>query len=288
MRGANGHCVMCKPANLMYRKRYREAGYVYVASTEERDDIVKVGYCTHTKKREQSLNNTRYGGYTGWKIIASREALEKGVLENAIHHKLKPFAFETTYFHDNQKQTASELFSVDSGYAISVLKDIDTDLSSSSAAAKSNKKLKQPHSSQQHHRKERAEQSESPASHYSELHEKPKQNPHALQIKSIREIDGRKRKETRAERRDRKSQQLLKTNKNRQRTASFYETTECYHHSKPVSKASLRPHQSDEFDYQNSKGEDDHTGLRWYHWFLIVFVMKCLFVLIHFGHLVFE
>lgn len=287
MRGANGHCVMCKPANLMYRKRYREAGYVYVAATEERDDIVKVGYCTHTKMREQSLNNTRYGGYTGWKIIDSREALEKGVLENAIHQKLKPYAFETSYFHDNQQQTASELFCVDSGYAISVLRDIDTDLSSS-PAAKSHKTAEQSCSSQQHHRKEKLEQSVSPAGHYSEPHEKSKQTPPALPIMSIRKIGVRKRKETRTERRDRKSQQSLKTNNNMQQEAAFNGATEHYHQSKPVSTASLRPNQNYKLDYQNSRDEDDHEGLHWYHWFLIVFLMKFLFILIHFGHLKLE
>ena len=125
MRAANGHCVMCKPANLMYRKRFRESGYVYIATTKERNDLIKVGYCQNIEERESSLNIDCYGGYSDWSINSFRKSEEKGVLEHAMHKALQKYSFSTTYFHDGQEQTATELFRHDLGTAIALLKTIE-------------------------------------------------------------------------------------------------------------------------------------------------------------------
>ena len=124
MRGANGHCVMCKPANLNFRKRFRQEGYVYVAATPARRDIVKIGYTNNVKDRQKSLNTDKYAGYTGWKIHASRLVNEKGVIEHAAHDALKKFAFSTSYFKEGKAQTASELFKYSLKDAISLLDTI--------------------------------------------------------------------------------------------------------------------------------------------------------------------
>ena len=143
MRGANGHCVMCKPANLNYRKRFREAGYVYVATTEERSDIIKIGYCENIKNREATLNASRYGGYQNWRIQSSRKAEQKGPLEQAIHKRLEKYSFSSRYFHDNQEQMAIELFQYDLDKAIGLLQDTkinSNDLDAVKAAKKTSKR----------------------------------------------------------------------------------------------------------------------------------------------------
>jgi hypothetical protein len=121
MRGANGHCLICKPANLNYRKRYRESGYVYVAATSDRSDLIKVGYCEDIKKREQSLNVDTYAGYKNWKIYANIGVEQKGAVEHDIHSILKSYSYSTTYIHHGREQLATELFQYSLDEAILLL-----------------------------------------------------------------------------------------------------------------------------------------------------------------------
>lgn len=272
MRGANGHCVMCKPANLAYRKRYREAGYVYVAATRERNDIVKVGYCTDIKHREDTLNSSEYGGYTGWKIIASRQAEEKGVLEHAIHQKLKPFAFTTTYFHDNHQQATNELFLVDKEHATSTLRNIDISKPSTSRANDSST------STSSHQQKESVTQATKPDTHKTENWEQAFSVKPASRPKPVVEIDRRKSKKSRSERKTRKKQ-----------PASQYSSkTTQYQQSKPVSSASLKPCDIGSFDKSASDFDEHQGGLRWYHWLVIFFVVKSVYIFLRFGHLIMQ
>lgn len=122
MRAANGHCVMCKPANLGYRKRYRESGFVYIAKTKEQANLIKVGYCNELKAREKSLNVDGYGGFGNWYIVYSRAVNEKGEVEHYIHKRLSDYAVVKQYIHENKEQTATELFLCHPSQAISLLK----------------------------------------------------------------------------------------------------------------------------------------------------------------------
>lgn len=272
MRGANGHCVMCKPANLTYRKRYREAGYVYVAATRERNDIVKVGYCTDIKHREATLNSSEYGGYTGWKIIASRQAEEKGVLENAIHQKLKPFAFKTTYFHDNHQQATNELFLLDREHAISTLRNIDISKPNTSRTNDSTK------STSSYQQKEYITKATKPDIHKTEKPAKEFSVKPASRLKSVVEIDRRKRKESRSERKTRKKQPA----------SQFSSKTTQNQQSKPVSSASLKPCDIVSFDKGASDIDEPQGGLRWYHWLVIFFIVKSVYIFLRFSHLIMQ
>lgn len=253
MRGANGHCVMCKPANLMYRKRYREAGYVYIASTEDRTGIVKVGYTKDLNQREKSLNTDRYGGYARWKIIASREATEKGVLENAVHLRLKAHALEIKYFHGNQQQTASELFLVSKEKAVSALRDITMDKAhatlldgNESKGTAFNAERSDTKSGQNHCKTVPPESTCT----------KPKPTK---KVKVFREIDISKKNETRSARTARK-QSKYKTDRVKSRVAQ---------RSQPVSSAALRPFHLNAHDDSDDNVVSSSGEMRWYHKLLL-------------------
>lgn len=126
MRSANGACAMRRPANLNYRKRYRESGYVYVATTTDRSDIIKVGYTNNVADRKSTLNGERYAGYKNWHICFSLKVAQKGPVEDAVHKKLAAHAFTATYVTHNKNQMAKELFKCSPENAIAILKKSDS------------------------------------------------------------------------------------------------------------------------------------------------------------------
>jgi hypothetical protein len=277
MRAANGHCVMCKPANLMYRKRFRESGYVYIATTKERHDLIKVGYCKSIEERELSLNTDCYGGYSDWSIKSFRKSEEKGVLEHAMHKALQQHSFSKTYFHDGQQQIAAELFKYDLGKATALLETIKVNqgrdeggvgrVKQEKRSKATNGSKQKASTSQPKNKKPRYREIDGRQNNHNEArptHAKASNSEPKTQQKRYREIDGRKNRHNEAGQVQEKTSDSAGA-----RQQKRYREID-----------SRSPRYGEVTSTPNSNHDrQENSGMKWYHWFLLYVLLKALFVL---------
>ncbi|MFT6909508.1 MAG: hypothetical protein ACJAS1_006229 [Oleiphilaceae bacterium] len=281
MRGANGQCVMCKPANLMYRKRFRESGYVYIATTKERSGIIKVGYCQNVIKREASINNNKYGGYSNWKIRSSRKVKQKGPVEHAMHRSLAAFAYSSTYFHHNQEQVATELFTYDVDDAVDMLHQVKVSLDGNitvdpyknNRVHKSTLPVDKQNAHPQSHSTSKTNNTKKTCSKNTKLQlSKPQRRIH--------EIDNRQSKQS-------LQQKKMMDNKVITHTEGEAKLNK-YVNKKVIAKSHL-------FDLYKVRGnvpitsnEEPKSDWRWYHWLILFLAIKTIIILSKFGDRLFQ
>src|SRR4051812_5450641 len=68
LKDRSGHCIMCHPEAIKHQRDYAKPGYVYVARSPS-SKLIKVGVAPGGREgRERSLNATRYGNCSDWKM----------------------------------------------------------------------------------------------------------------------------------------------------------------------------------------------------------------------------
>ena len=135
MRTAYGHCAMCDPKKIRFQERFREDAFVYVASPQSNNQVVKIGFTKNVQGRATSLSNENYGGYSDWVIIGAVHSANAGRLENQAHTHFKENRLAATYFKDGAIQDARELFNCPPSVALDVILKFSANEPSSSELA---------------------------------------------------------------------------------------------------------------------------------------------------------
>lgn len=126
----SGHCIVCKPALITYRKRESGGGLVYIAVSGK---YCKVGVTDEKRKtNQQSLADREYrlnseGGYagrTGWQTIKSW-VVEKniGKVEREAHKLLQTYQTEEYYVYSGEVRKAQEVFACPIQTAVDAVKE---------------------------------------------------------------------------------------------------------------------------------------------------------------------
>jgi hypothetical protein len=120
LRTRHGHCAICNPENLNYKKRFSESANVYIAYSVK-IDLIKIGYCTSIDERQKQLQSEKYGNTSDWSIVASVYVKNAGAVESSLHSALRDKRVTKKYFKNGSDISASELFKCDINYAKKLL-----------------------------------------------------------------------------------------------------------------------------------------------------------------------
>lgn len=123
IRGSNGHCLACSPANIAFVKRATAPGIVYLAYSEYLD-LVKIGTAKSTISRITTLNKQAYAGSNDWTLKAHMEVSNAGSVELIIHDKLKKHQEYREFIKNGSTVLAQEIFSCSVNHAIKTMKQI--------------------------------------------------------------------------------------------------------------------------------------------------------------------
>ncbi|MDM9630240.1 GIY-YIG nuclease family protein [Robiginitalea aurantiaca] len=109
LRTRAGHCAQCNTAHIAFQKRNDKPGIVYIAGTRE-GKLVKVGYTKGVHIRSESLNRTKYGGFSDWEILYAISCVKAGEIEIKAKSSLKAFSASMVYDHDGKDQKTDEIY----------------------------------------------------------------------------------------------------------------------------------------------------------------------------------
>lgn len=109
LRTRSGHCAQCNTAHLGFQKRNDDAGFVYIAGTLE-GKLIKVGFTSKVEIRSESLNRTKYGGFSDWQILFALTCINAGEIEIKIKSKLSDYSITKVYQHNNKSQNTDEIY----------------------------------------------------------------------------------------------------------------------------------------------------------------------------------
>ena len=121
LRTRGGHCVQCKPHNLVFLRRYDDAGWVYVLMSRQ-SALVKIGTTTDLDRRVYQLNEYGYGGFADWECLFSLQCGRAGRVEFAAQHAPKIFGSARHYERFGVRVECRELFAVEMPRAIEAVK----------------------------------------------------------------------------------------------------------------------------------------------------------------------
>ncbi len=117
-----GHCVQCGTHNLAFLRRFDDAGYVYVASSESLR-LVKVGTTSDADARLSTLNYFGYGGTYDWAMQFVRHCPRAGRIEFLAQQELWRYVVWRDYEKQGESVRCQELFSCTARVAISAVKN---------------------------------------------------------------------------------------------------------------------------------------------------------------------
>lgn len=109
LRTRSGHCCQCNTARLEFQKRNDSGGNVYIAGTVT-GQTIKVGFTKSVEIRSESLNRTKYAGYSDWEIIYAISSKDAGRIETKTNVLLQAYELATPYSHDGHWQDSFETF----------------------------------------------------------------------------------------------------------------------------------------------------------------------------------
>ena len=109
LRTRSGHCCQCNTARLEFQKRNDSGGNVYIAGTVT-GETIKVGFTKSVEIRSESLNRTKYAGYSDWEIIYAISSKDAGRIETQANVLLQAYELATQYIHDGHWQDSFETF----------------------------------------------------------------------------------------------------------------------------------------------------------------------------------
>jgi len=110
LRTRSGHCIQCQPAAIAFQMRNDASGVVYVAGSKE-GHIIKVGYSKALEIRSESLNRTKYAGFSDWEILYAISSNMAGVIEVDIKSMLERYEYVYQYSHDGNVHNSDETYS---------------------------------------------------------------------------------------------------------------------------------------------------------------------------------
>lgn len=124
IRDRHSHCIVCAPSNIRFMQRPSEDGDVYIAGSRK-GKFLKIGCTSSYKKRDESLNRTKYANEDDWEILYSFKTKEAGHFENLIHKSLKNYSTkDVIYEHGGKIVVADELFKCSFDMALLTIYDL--------------------------------------------------------------------------------------------------------------------------------------------------------------------
>lgn len=109
--------MQCKPHNLVFLRRYDDAGLVYVLMSRQ-SALVKIGTTTDLDRRVDQLNEYGYGGYSDWECLFSLQCGRAGRVEFAAQHALEKWSCARHYERLGVRVECRELFACERPRAI--------------------------------------------------------------------------------------------------------------------------------------------------------------------------
>lgn len=109
LRTRAGHCCQCNTASMAFQKRNDSDGVVYVAGTLV-GQVVKIGFTESVDKRLESLNRTKYAGFSDWEILFAVSSSNAGRIETKANVLLGVYEYPVDYLHDGHWQDAVETY----------------------------------------------------------------------------------------------------------------------------------------------------------------------------------
>ena len=103
LRTRSGHCCQCNTATIGFQKRNDSAGILYIAGT-------LTGVSKAIEVRAESLNRTKYAGFSDWKILYALKSENAGRIETKSNSLLHKYAFSSDYEHDGHWQDSIETY----------------------------------------------------------------------------------------------------------------------------------------------------------------------------------
>lgn len=123
MRDRAGHCVICAPLNITFKKRHEEVAQIYVASSK-RSSLVKIGIAKDAQERMRNINYYGYGGVHDWEIMFVKTVKDAGKVEaesqKLIGHTKLPIIYE----RDGGVVDCREIFNCHPNLAIQTVKRV--------------------------------------------------------------------------------------------------------------------------------------------------------------------
>ncbi len=109
LRTRSGHCCQCNTATIAYQKRNDSGGIVYIAGSLS-GELIKIGFSKAVEVREESLNRTKYAGFSDWKLLYALKSEKAGQIETKSNSLLHKYSFSTDYNHDGNWHDSSETY----------------------------------------------------------------------------------------------------------------------------------------------------------------------------------
>lgn len=118
-----GHCAQCGTHNLAFLRRFDDAGYVYVASSDSLR-LIKVGTSSDVDARLYTLNYFGYGGAYDWSMQFFSHCPRAGRVEFLAQQALLPHVVWRDYVKQGESVRCQELFSCTAKVAIKSIKNV--------------------------------------------------------------------------------------------------------------------------------------------------------------------
>ena len=109
LRTRTGHCCQCDTAKIEFLKRNDSAGIVYIAGSLI-GQVIKIGFSKAVEVRAESLNRTKYAGFSDWKILYALKSKDAGRIETKSNSLLHKYAYSLDYEHDGHWQDSYETY----------------------------------------------------------------------------------------------------------------------------------------------------------------------------------
>lgn len=109
LRTRAGHCVVCKPVNLLFLLRYHVAMFVYVARSFDLE-LAKIGVAEDAAARVRSLNDEGYAGGYDWELYGSIHCKNAARVEAVVAVQFRDSQRPIPWVKSGLPATAFEVF----------------------------------------------------------------------------------------------------------------------------------------------------------------------------------
>lgn len=116
-----GHCAQCGTHNLAFLRRFDDAGYVYVASSQS-IGLVKVGTTSDADARLRTLNYFGYGGTGDWVMRCVLHCPRAARVEFLAQQELWRYLVWRKYVKQGELVRCQEVFSCTTKVATAAIK----------------------------------------------------------------------------------------------------------------------------------------------------------------------
>jgi hypothetical protein len=124
LRTRAGHCVVCKPVNLLFLLRYHIPMDVYVARSFDLE-LAKIGVADDAAERIRSLNKEGYAGGYDWELYDSIHCRNAARVEGAVAVQFRESQRPIHWIKHGLPATAIEIFDEPPDVLMDALIDAD-------------------------------------------------------------------------------------------------------------------------------------------------------------------